>query len=146
MPPTTSSINHWNMFVTLCNPNSIDKNLEEPKGMVTTVLGIFTRFTEIWWYAHTRSILEKIMYPCRAEGKRLSVRGGDGIEASEASYKTKISISFASHGHGLIYGQIRLGWNMCSNSAQAALSLSSVNQCRRGKAGGPFVERKCLMK
>ena len=45
------------------SPKAINKNSQRPKGVAIAVLGMSSSAIGIWWYALTRSILEKMVQP-----------------------------------------------------------------------------------
>ena len=49
----------WKVCAAFRRPNGIFRNPNSPKGVVTAVLGMSSGETGIWWYAQTRSSLEK---------------------------------------------------------------------------------------
>ena len=62
-------MNLWNVCAAFLSPKDMRTNSNRPKGVVTAVLGTSEGLTGIWWQAHTRSSLVKIVEPCREEEK-----------------------------------------------------------------------------
>ena len=60
-------MNRWNVCAAFLRPKGICTNSNRPKGVVTAVLGMSAGVTGIWWYARTRSSLEKMVAPCNDE-------------------------------------------------------------------------------
>ena len=62
-PRRTWSMKRWKVCAALRKPKGIRVNSNNLKGVVTAVLGISEGSTGTWWYALTRSILEKMEVP-----------------------------------------------------------------------------------
>ena len=62
-PQKTWSMNRWKVCAAFLRPKGIRTNSNRPNGVVMAVLGMSSGATGIWWYARTRSSLEKTVAP-----------------------------------------------------------------------------------
>ncbi len=57
-------------------PNGILRNSNEPNGVVIAAFVMSSGATGSWWYARTRSIVEKTVLPCSDETQSCHTKNG----------------------------------------------------------------------
>lgn len=73
-PRKTWSMKRLIDWVEFLSPNGMGTNSNKPNGVEIAMFGTLEGFTSIWWYARTKSILEKIDAPF-SEVERLWMYG-----------------------------------------------------------------------
>lgn len=102
MPRVASSMKRWDVWAPISIPNDAQVDSNEPKVLVTTVLGIFSSALRIWWCSFcglilkdysTREVVGKAVYVCNG----VAIKDSCLVESTTVTERSSIIVWIRDH-------------------------------------------------